>query len=152
MIHSRRVGRRGSGIAASSRRPTIIPIEEIAMTINHVTARFYVSEVVHRAYNPSHANVTLVAAGRGEQNKAWAEATPSGTITMSINNPAAAEFFVTRLGKDIALSFNDIGDDSFSSPHDQRTVAENAKLSAEQQVKQDADMARARMAVKNITN
>ena len=38
-----------------------------------ITARFYVESYTRRAYNPDHVDVTLRAAGRGEQNKAWAQ-------------------------------------------------------------------------------
>lgn len=82
-----------------------------------VTARFYVDEITHRAYNPAHATVKLQAAGRGEQNKAWAQATPSGTIEMSVNNPAAAEFFQAMLGRDLELTFTPVGDGRYLSPH-----------------------------------
>ena len=82
-----------------------------------VTARFYVSEVTRRAYNPDHVTVKLQAAGRGEQNKAWAAATPSGTIELTINNAAAAAFFGDRLAKDVALTFEPLGDETYRSLH-----------------------------------
>lgn len=82
-----------------------------------VTARFYVDQIIHRAYNPSHATVMLQAAGRGEQNKAWAQATPSGTIEMSVNNPAAAAFFRDMLGRDLELTFTPVGEGRYESPH-----------------------------------
>ena len=74
-----------------------------------VTARFYVSEVIHRAYAPDQAQIKLQASTRGEENKAWATATPSGSIEMSINNPDAAAFFTSRLGQDVALTFESLG-------------------------------------------
>lgn len=82
-----------------------------------VTARFYVDEITTRAYNPSHVNVTLRAAGRGEQNKAWAEATPTGTITLTVNNPDAAAFFQAHQGHDLALTFEPVGDGPYRSMH-----------------------------------
>lgn len=77
-----------------------------------VTARFYVAEVTRRAYNPRHSSVVLQAAGRGEQNKAWAEATPTGQITMTITNESASAFFADRLGKDIAVTFEPLDDET----------------------------------------
>lgn len=84
-----------------------------------VQARFYVESILKRAYDPVQVDVTLKAAGRGEQNKAWAKYTPSGDITMHVNNPAAAAWFEERLGRDIALTFDDIPDDDtrHTSPH-----------------------------------
>ena len=82
-----------------------------------ITARFYVESYTRRAYNPDHVDVTLRAAGRGEQNKAWAQATPSGEITMQVNNPVAAEFFASRLGQDVAVTFESLDDTRHVSPH-----------------------------------
>lgn len=86
-------------------------------TTPNVIARFYVDQFTKRAYNPDHAEVTLKAAGRGEQNKSWAQYTPSGTLTMSINNPPAAKFFEDHLGKDIEMTFRSLGDDAYQSEH-----------------------------------
>jgi hypothetical protein len=72
-----------------------------------ITARFYVSSMTRTSYNPSHAAVTLKPAYRSDGNKAWAEATPSGEITLQVNNPAAVaqftEWFDT--GQDLHLTF-----------------------------------------------
>lgn len=84
-----------------------------------VKARFYISEVTRRAYNPDHVQVTLQAAGRGEENKDWAAATPSGQIQMTINNPAAASFFGDRLGKDVTLTFEAAEDTLHPSQYSQ---------------------------------
>ena len=71
-----------------------------------VAARFYVAEITHSAYGPKGAAaVRLQAVSRGDQNKDWASATPSGTITMQINNAPAAEYFAAHLGDDIAVLF-----------------------------------------------
>ncbi len=77
-----------------------------------VLARFYVSEVTRRAYDPGAVSVTLQAVGRGPENKAWASATPSGQITMAIKNGDAAAFFGDRLGKDVAITFEAADDDT----------------------------------------
>lgn len=85
------------------------------MTVN---ARFYVEHVTKSAYNPKAREVTLAAAGRGEQNRAWAAATPSGKITMQVNNPDAAAWFDEMLGKDLELTFREIPDEGpFTSQH-----------------------------------
>lgn len=72
-----------------------------------VTARFFVSEITRRAYNPAHALVKLQPAYRGQENKAWSEATPSGLIELQISNPGAVDAFAAWFaeGKDIALTF-----------------------------------------------
>lgn len=75
-----------------------------------VAARFYVSQIARFAYNASQVTVTLNAAARGPENKAWATATPSGTITMNVMNEAAGKWFADRLGKDIAIVFDDADD------------------------------------------
>lgn len=76
-----------------------------------VSARFWVDEITTRAYNPDHAVVVLQPTCRGEGNKAWAEATPSGRIELSITNPAAAAWFKARQGRDVAITFDDVSDD-----------------------------------------
>lgn len=76
-----------------------------------VQARFYVSEVTRYAYNPENLNVVLRAVGRGEENKTWASATPMGEMKLTIGNAAAAKWFEERLGKDVALTFEDRGID-----------------------------------------
>lgn len=87
------------------------------MSDRNVVARFYVDQVTRRAYNPDFVEVTLKAAGRGEQNKTWAQYTPSGTLTMQINNPAAAETFLQNLGRDFELTFRLLDDDRYASEH-----------------------------------
>jgi len=73
-----------------------------------VAARFYVAEVHKKAYGgpgtEPQRDVKLQAATRGEENKSWAQYTPSGWITMTVNGPAG-EWFEENLGRDIAVSF-----------------------------------------------
>lgn len=77
--------------------------------MSQVVARFYVAKVEKSAYGgpgtEPQRSVTLQAATRGEENKSWAQATPSGQITMHINNGAAGAWFEEHLGADIAVSF-----------------------------------------------
>lgn len=82
-----------------------------------VVARFYIESTTRSAYNPDHVEVTLKAAGRGEQNKSWAQYTPSGEMKLTINNPAAAAFFVDRLGQDVELRFTALEDGTYASEH-----------------------------------
>jgi hypothetical protein len=73
-----------------------------------VTGRWYVAEVTRFAYNPAQRTVKLRASTKGDENKAWAAATPSGEITMQISNEAAAKWFEDRLGQDVSSAFDDI--------------------------------------------
>lgn len=71
-----------------------------------VEARFYVSEFKLTAYGPKGSGVVkLQAVSRGDQNKDWAEATPAGTVEMTINNAPAAAWFRDRIGEDVAVTF-----------------------------------------------
>lgn len=76
-----------------------------------VVARFYVAEIKRTAYDPGAAHVTLQPVSRGPENKEWSTATPSGRIEMTIKNSPAAQFFINRLGKDIAITFSATEDD-----------------------------------------
>lgn len=72
-----------------------------------VVARFYVQELTQYAYDPGSLRVTLQAVSRGPENKEWATATPSGQLSMSVKNSAAADWFRERLGKEVAIQFDD---------------------------------------------
>ena len=70
-----------------------------------VSARFFVSRFTKLATSVKPAGwaepvpwceVEMFPANRGEGNKAWASATPAGSIKMTIGNPAAAAFFEDR--------------------------------------------------------
>lgn len=75
-----------------------------------VKARMYVSKIEKFAYNPDHLTVQLTAVSRGEENKSWAAATPSGSVTLTINNPKAAAWFEERLAKDVVITFESTDD------------------------------------------
>lgn len=72
-------------------------------------ARFYVASTEEfgtpDANGQCSGKVTLSAVSRGDQNKEWASATPSGTLTMHINNPPAFEAIrgIQRAGMDVDL-------------------------------------------------
>lgn len=57
---------------------------------DRVRAKFFVTEVGRTHYG---GKVVLTAVTRGEDNKVWASATPSGQITMTIRNELAIDFF-----------------------------------------------------------
>lgn len=57
-----------------------------------VRAKFWVREKVE---NPHQTVVKLAAVCRGEDNKAWAAATPVGSIEMTVLNKVAADALVT---------------------------------------------------------
>jgi hypothetical protein len=59
-----------------------------------VRAKFYVGEVAEQPGVPG-GRVTLQACSRGARNAEWASATPSGTMTMQINNQPAFDYFVS---------------------------------------------------------
>lgn len=61
-----------------------------------VTAKFYCAEITETAWAPGARKVILQPVTRGEDNKSWAAATPSGRIELQIQNPLAAEQFVNR--------------------------------------------------------
>lgn len=76
-----------------------------------VEARFYVRETTKFATGgyaePRPAGrVALSPSTRGPENKAWASATPTGDITMTVIGPAHA-WFEERLGQDVRIVFDD---------------------------------------------
>ena len=74
-----------------------------------VVARFYCASITTTKWNPTseQTEVTLQASTRGTENKAWAAATPAGQIKMTVNNETAGQWFRDRIGKDIAITFED---------------------------------------------
>lgn len=57
---------------------------------DRVRAKFFCAEVGKTTYG---GKVVLRAVTRGEDNKTWASATPSGEITMTIRNELALDFY-----------------------------------------------------------
>ena len=68
-----------------------------------VKAKLYVAAIERTATRPDHAKITLGAVTRGNENKQWAEATPSASFIMTIQNPVAAAQFV--LGQEYYVTF-----------------------------------------------
>jgi hypothetical protein len=77
-----------------------------------VTARFYVRKVTEERQAGSTdkvGHVELSASIKGDENKSWAKYTPAGNIMLSTVNPGALEWFAGRIGKDVAITFDDAG-------------------------------------------
>lgn len=73
-----------------------------------VRAKMYVSELRRNSYDPDAVTVTMQVVSRGEENKSWAAATPSGTFTATIKNPAAALPFVNGLGDEFYVDITPV--------------------------------------------
>jgi len=73
-----------------------------------VRARFFVQGLLRQAWDPAAVEVTLSAVSRGEENQAWAAATPSGQIKMTIKNPSAASWFTDSLGQEVDVTFEQV--------------------------------------------
>lgn len=80
-----------------------------------VQARFYVATCTRYANGSSRpgfadpapmGDVVLRPATRGEANKQWASATPSGEIKLVIHGQALP-WFEERLGAELAITFDD---------------------------------------------
>lgn len=73
-----------------------------------VNARFWVRELTEFG-NADNIKVTLAPVLRngGDGNVDWAKFTPSGEITLFVSAEGAQEYFRSRVGKDIAITFSD---------------------------------------------
>lgn len=72
-----------------------------------VTARFYVSEIRKTAADA--CGVTLLPVIRPtDDNIQWSKYTPSGKFEMNVTADGAREWFESRLGKDVAITFDEI--------------------------------------------
>lgn len=71
-----------------------------------VIAKFFCSE---KTQTTSGSRVKFHPVSRGEENKTWSAATPSGSIEMGILNPRASEYFV--VGKEYFLHFAQAADE-----------------------------------------
>ena len=65
---------------------------------------FYVSGVEKRANGVGVLNAQATAKG---PYKEWAQFTPSGTLQISSLNPAATDWFLERIGKDVTILIDD---------------------------------------------
>ncbi len=70
-----------------------------------VTGKFQVQKVSQVAWSPTVRLIEMQAVyGGSPENDAYHKATPSGTITLQVDNPAAAEQFT--LGADVRVMFD----------------------------------------------
>ena len=70
-----------------------------------IAARFYIAKVAREAYGTGttpYGSVTLRASTRGDKNKAWAAATPSGEFTMQVHSEAMT-VFNDHIGQDVDI-------------------------------------------------
>jgi hypothetical protein len=71
-----------------------------------VQARFYVSNIEKTP--TEYTTVRLLPVTRDKSNAGWSKYTPSGELWMNVHNSTgAAQWFEERLGKDIAITFED---------------------------------------------
>ena len=69
-------------------------------------AKFTCSSVTEHGYGNKTANLTAVYDDGNQENNQFAEATPSGTMEISIDKNAVAKDFLTP-GKDYYLDFTE---------------------------------------------
>lgn len=69
-----------------------------------VTAKFRVDSITEHYWGKA-KTVSLMAVYDGDGNKSWSDATPSGSLEMTITNPGAYEQF--KLGSEVYLTFTD---------------------------------------------
>jgi len=65
---------------------------------------FYITGVEKRANGVGVLNARAAAKGPYEE---WSQFTPSGTLQISSLNPAATDWFLERIGKDVTLVIED---------------------------------------------
>lgn len=63
------------------------------MSTRRVRAKFYISGLTLYPGQNAGGEVKLTAVSRGDRNKDWAAATPSGEMRMTVNNPAGFAWF-----------------------------------------------------------
>lgn len=68
-----------------------------------VRAKLFVQAITQNASTPGAKTVSFNAVSRGEENKEWAQYTPSANLTMTIKAGPAADYF--ELGKEYFVDF-----------------------------------------------
>lgn len=82
-----------------------------------IRAKLYVAAVERQASTPDAVKVVMNAVTRGEDNKTWAEASPSGRFEMQIQNPLASSQF--SLGQEFYVDFTPAEPvTTLATPHD----------------------------------
>jgi hypothetical protein len=69
----------------------------------------FVCESITR-YATGTVSVSLKPVSSGDGNKEWSQWTPSGSLVMSITNPAVVDFI--KPGKEYYLDFTEVGKDA----------------------------------------
>ena len=72
-----------------------------------VRGKFVVTKIAQMSWSKDAREVTLAATydQQTEENRRFSKATPSGSITMTIDNPPASDYFT--LGKTVYVDFSD---------------------------------------------
>lgn len=78
-----------------------------------VVARMYVESITRQAYDKKQVGIKLRVVSRGEHNKEWAAATPTGSVDLGILNPDAAQFYIDAFdaNREILVGFDLAPDD-----------------------------------------
>jgi hypothetical protein len=63
-----------------------------------IRGKMFIQEVKMTAGQPQGGSVTFGVVSRGAENASWAAATPSGSMTLYINNPLAFDFCKQHIG------------------------------------------------------
>lgn len=77
-----------------------------------VRAKMFVAEIAQTTYG---GRVKLQVVTRGEDNKAWASATPSGELTLTIRNELALEQFGAP-GREFYVDFTPVPVEKHGEP------------------------------------
>ena len=83
-----------------------------------VKARFWVQSFSKQAVSgggvSAHVELKPVIRSTGQpgdgQNIDWSKYTPSGLIQLTVSQEGAQQWFEERLGKDVAITFDDVAD------------------------------------------
>lgn len=75
-----------------------------------VRGKMYVSKVARYAWNTDATEIELKAVSQGEENKAWAAATPNATLTMTVLNEVAANLLADQLGQEVFVDIFPAGE------------------------------------------
>ena len=74
------------------------------------------------AHAVGNGSVELAAATRGSENKQWAAASPSGSISLAINNKPAWDFFMDNVGREVYVDFTLAADPDAPHPFEEETT------------------------------
>lgn len=75
-----------------------------------ITAKLYAQAVTERASSPHNAEEVVLQAVAGDSptNKSWSKYTPSGSLSLTITNPAAQRFI--QAGKEYIVTIRAAGE------------------------------------------